>query len=194
MKKLILTIASSLILAVSAQGASIQWYIYPGSILTPQVDGGGNLIGESGNLENAGLYFFFGSSSYADVLAAFDYGASSFDTGSVAGGAFLQDGTSHPGGGIATQEPPAYHQDISTSQLNDFFVVIVDPTWEFYKYVEGQQVGYDAEGTDPAEVMSWSSGDVQGETWQAIPEPGTMMLALAGVGVLWAKRRRAKKA
>ena len=166
--------------AMLSNAASIQWSVANNTIR--------NLDGTA-NLANASLYFFVGTATAADVLAAFTKVGDSwtFDSSKLVDDPtpiLLGTGVSTGGGGKGIGSTVYENSAISESALNPFFcVVVIDG---YYQIGSLSAKGYDATNVanSPTTAAFTSFGG-----WQKVPEPATAALALAGLALLIRRRK-----
>lgn len=180
MKKTILIMSIALAAMISS-AASIKWSVGNGTI--KNLDGTANVSG-------ADLYFFIGTASDSDVLAAFSKVGSDwvFDSDKLisASTPLLATGSSNGGGGKPVGADVYFDALISETTATDFFcIVVIDGYYQLGTY---SSKGYDAGNVASSPTTAaFTSGDFGG--WQKVPEPATAALALAGLALLIRRRK-----
>ena len=175
-----MVIAAFALLVGSLQADTITWAV---DSFTVSADGsvGSQLVGVP-------VYLLYGDST--GVGASIEGGSFLVDYS----GAILATQPTHGGGGIITYSPVG----LPSLSNEDFFIVAFDGAYgstateyTISASIQSSTVSETGDPPPPPNTVQYNYGSMG--AWQPVPEPGTIILALAGIGAFVARRRRNRK-
>lgn len=185
MKKWILFACMALASTTASAVVSVMWRIHANSLMTP------NSPGEALNGGSAYLFYIPNSSDLAPVIteiqAAIQNGTFSESTGGTRAKQFVSNATVTNGGIIGgwSGYTSTSLQDYTTA-YGYFLALVFDTSYESSNYYSIAAVQSNDPDASPIHV-DWTSTNFT--SWQAVPEPGGIILVALSAAVIALRRR-----